>query len=121
MHFRFALPLLLLASPALAVDFSQPLINPEDGKPFCDTVLKEGEECAPDKILTLGRLAKIALYFNDQSTDGEMKYKRGELAQSLTGATDVKLKKEEREMIKAMIGKALPTLYTKPVWDLLDK
>lgn len=121
MRLRFVL-LLLASSPAGALDFSQPLLNPEDGnKPFCDVAPKEGENCPADKIVTMGRLAKASLYSPDQQADGDTKYKRAELAQSLTGVADVKLMKEQREMIKTQIGKLWPPAYVKAAWDVLDK
>lgn len=121
MRFRFILPLLLFVSPAYAVDFSQPVLGEED-KPICMEATKD--ECPADKIATLGRLVRQALYasFQDeQNLSGEDKYKRAEIAQAITGASDVKLKLEDRALIKKLVGKLYGPMIVFAVWNMLEK
>lgn len=124
MRLCYVLPvLMLLATPAYAIDFSQPVIG-DDGKPMCQEAVKDGEPCAPDRIATLGRVVKIALYASfpdEQSLSGEDKYKRAEIAQAITGASDVKLKQSDRELVKKLVGKLYGPLVVYAVWNMLEQ
>lgn len=118
----FALSFSLLAFPAHAVDFTQPLLT-EDGKPMCMEQIKETETCPADKSATLGRIARFALNFTypDEKIEGEEKFKRWEISQALTGAGDVKIKIEDRALLKKLIGKLYPPNVVGPTWSMLEK
>ncbi len=121
MNFRFALPFLLLASPAYAVDFSQPILD--EGKPLCMEETKGGE-CPPEKIATLGRVIRQALYASypdEASLSGEDKYKRAEIAQAIAGAGDVKIKLEDRVLIKKLVGRFYNPMVVFHTWNMLEK
>ncbi len=123
MHLRYVLPFLFLASPAFAVDFSQPILN-EEGRPVCQDEIKNNETCPADRIATLGRIVKIALmtsYPDEQNLSGEEKYKRAEIAQSITGSGDVKLKLEDRVLIKKLVGKLYGPMVVFAAWNMLEK
>lgn len=113
---------LTLSTSALALDFSQPVLD-LDGKPFCQDMVGKDGECAPDKAWTLARLARAALnaqFPDEQNLSVEEKYKRGKLAQSLTGTGDMKLKSEDVALLKKMIGRAFPPSMMTAAWDLLE-
>ena len=120
-RYIWLLALLLLAAPANAVDFSKVVMD-DEGKPICMEAVREGE-CPPDKIATLGRVVRIALYTtfpDEQNLSGEEKYKRGELAQGLAGAGDTKVKLEDLLVMKKVVGKLYGPGVVKPAWDLLE-
>lgn len=123
MRSRFALALMfaVLATPALAIDFSKPLVD-EAGKPVCATQLKEGEDCPAGKTFTLAIVARNALYASyedEKNLSGDEKFKRAELAQTIT-AGDVKLKVEDVALVKKLIGKMYGPVVVYQAWRELD-
>lgn len=127
---RYILPLLAtMTVPAAAVDFSQPILD-QEGKATCREVQTRDEktgkflDCPADQIATLGLYARNALYAqfpDEQNLAGEEKSKRGALAQSLVGVTEVKLKVEDLALIKKLIGKAYGPLIVFQAWNMLEK
>lgn len=118
---RAFLLLVLLAAPAHAADFSRIILDVE-GTPMriCVEVKPRisPPECVRDAELTLARAARNALDMNDPIT-GDEKYKRGELAQTLTG--EVKLKPEDATLLKAQIGKMFSPHVVFQAWQELNK
>ena len=121
---------LLSATPALAVDFSQPILDPS-GKP--------GEQCAdPAKhtgctTITLGSVSSMALFTElpsdrDARTGAanlspEQKARNASLGLRIVSAKpgeDVKLDSAEVTDLKARIGAAYPPLTVYRAWMLLD-
>lgn len=130
MQLRYVLPLLaMMIAPAGATDFSQPILD-QEGKPACREAPPRDEktgkflDCPTEQIATLGWYARNALYASfpdEQNLPGDDKSKRGALAQSLVGATEVKLKVEDLALIKKLIGKAYGPLIVYQAWAMLEK
>lgn len=124
MKFFTAITLVTFATPALALDISQPLMS-DEGKPYCTQELKtEDAVCPTDKVYTLGRALRVALhstYGDEQNLSGDDKAKRGEIAQGLVGATEVKLKVEDLALVKKLTGKAFPPGMVYAIWKMLEK
>ena len=108
---------LLAVSPALAIDFNQPI---RDGK---------GDEVkAGDKTATLGSICETALTssYRDEvdaqtgkeTITGEEKYRRWKLASRLHG--NVNLSPEDLALVKKFVGKAFTPQIVGPAWDMLD-
>lgn len=121
MRLVLLMPLLLIATPALAVDFGKTFMG-DDGKPVCTIEMKDGADCPVDKIFTLRMAARNALHFTykDETLTDEEKFKRGELAQSLVGANELKLKAEDIVIIKKLIAKMYGPLIIFQAWNALD-
>jgi len=120
MRVTIAAVLLCVSSSAFAVDFTKPILD-IDGKPVCQA---EADPCPADKVMTLARVARIALganYPDEQNLAGDEKYKRGELAQSLVGVGDIKLKSEDRALIKKLIGKLFNPTVVYSAWNMLEQ
>lgn len=110
---------LLAASPAMAIDFTQP-IKAQDG-----TVPKSDSGSVP----TLGKICEDALIASykdeiDPTTGKEIitpeeKYRRWKLAQKLHG-DNVKLSPEDLALIKKLVGKAYGPLIVGQAWTMLD-
>lgn len=130
MRLRYVLPLLtLMTAPGMATDWTQPVLD-QDGKPACREALlrddKTGKplDCPREQIATLGWYARTALnatFPDETNLSGDDKAKRGGLAQSLVGATEVKLKVEDLALIKKLIGKAYGPLVVYQAWEMLEK
>jgi hypothetical protein len=107
--------ILATLTPASAADFSKPLID-ADGKPMCIVQTKEDEDCPAGQAATLGRVVRAALYAqfpDEQNLSLDEKLKRGDLAQAITGAGEIKLKAEDIALMKKAVGKAYGPLV---VW-----
>lgn len=112
---------LIVATPALATDFSRP-IRDVDGKPICMAAqAKDTDACPDDQLATLSKVVRAALYApvaKEQGMSDEMllnhKLRLGDLAQSIAAGGDVKLKSEDIVLIK----KAVSSSFTSPlmVW-----
>lgn len=114
--------LIVLSPPAAAVDFSKVFTDTE-GKPICTRELKPEQVCPDDGFFTLRLAARNALngvYQDEQNLSGDEKYKRGEIAQSILSAGEVKLKVEDIALIKRLIGKAYPPPIVFQAWRELD-
>lgn len=111
----FAAAIAAFTAPAMALDFSKPLMD-ADGKPICVVQVAEGATCPDGSAATLGRVVRAALYAqfpDEQNLSLDDKLKRGDLAQAITGAGDIKLKAEDIALIKKVVGKAYGPLI---VW-----
>lgn len=123
MRLVLLMPLLLLATPALAIDFSKPFVG-DDGKPVCVIEMKDGTECPADKVFTLRMAARNALHFTYQdepNLNGDEKYKRAEIAQGLVGSGDIKLKAEDIVIIKKVLAKMYGPLIVYQAWNALEQ
>jgi hypothetical protein len=72
---------------------------------------------------TLGSAAVRALvisYEDERNLSPEEKFKRGELATRIHGATSLSLKAEDVTLLKKLIGKAYGPLIVFRAWPLLD-
>jgi hypothetical protein len=72
---------------------------------------------------TLGGAAVRALvisYEDERNLSPEEKFKRGELATRIHGATSLSLKSEDITLLKKLIGKAYGPLIVFRAWPLLD-
>ncbi len=79
-----------------------------------------GDAKAP---FTLGAAAVRALvisYEDERNLSPEEKFKRGELATRIYGATSLSLKAEDVTLLKRLIGKAYGPLIVFRAWPLLD-
>lgn len=113
------LVLMLVSSPAFAIDFTQVLTN-LDGSPV---VAQEGK---PEP--TLGAICEQALLatFADErdatgkeTIEGKEKFERWKLAAKVHGK-DVSLSAEELSLIKKLVGKAYGPLIVGQAWTMLD-
>jgi hypothetical protein len=114
----FATLIAAFSSPALAIDFRAAVAD-DDGKPICFEEKKDGG-CA--KELTVGLAVRKALDApsNQQGVSPAEKDRRGELTQSLIGASEPKLLDADVKMIKDAVGNAyVPSLVHK-LWQMLD-
>lgn len=102
----------VLAAPASAIDFSQPL-KQVDGKEFSDHA-------------TLGLVCETALTADypdegSQSERSKEKFRRYLLAVRIHGTpVNPDLSVEDLALIKALVGKAYPANIMGPAWTLLD-
>lgn len=119
MRSLFVSMLMLISAPAWAIDFTA-VLKDDDGKPMCVSADKDGI-CI--RQFTLGIAVRNALDApaNQQSLSPEEKDRRGELSQSLIGATDTKLLDSDIKTIKTAIGNAYPPSIVHKVWKLLDE
>lgn len=106
--------MILTASPALAVDFSKPVLD-MTGKPYL------AEDGKTPK--TLGQFCEDALVadFPDErgKVEGAEKFKRWQLAVKIRdGAKD--LTAEETATVKALVGKGYAPAVVGPIWQALD-
>lgn len=116
---RFALLCLCaFATPAVAADF-RTVITDDDGKPMCWVAEKDGN-CL--RQFTLGQAVRNAFdaQANQSGVSAEEKNRRGELGQSLIGATQPKLLDSDVATIKTAIGNAYPPSIVHKIWKLLD-
>lgn len=111
--------LLLMATPACAIDFTQPIKNLDGTTP--ETKDKE-------KAPTLGSISESALvsaYRDEVDAQGketitpEDKYNRWKLATKVHGK-DVVLSPEDLALLKKLIGKAFSPLIVGQAWSMLD-
>lgn len=105
---------LLLSTPALAIDFSKPIIG-LDGKAVVDEKTKQP--------ITLGVVSTQALVssYPDEKIDGVEKLKRGQLAlKILDSKGDVTLTAEEVALLKNVIAKGFGPLVVSRAWPMLD-
>ena len=106
---------LLSASPALALDFTQPLTT-LSGQPFTD----------PDSkvTITLATIAENALlqaYPDEQNLSGEEKLKRYTLARKIEdNKQKAELSAEEIALLKKLIAKLYNPLILGQSWKMLD-
>lgn len=110
---------LLMLSPARAIDFTQPILNPDGSAPE----VKEGQ-----KAPTLGSISESALsaQYRDEvdaqgkeTISGQEKYDRWKLATKVHGK-DVTLSPEDLALLKRLIGKAYTSVIVGPAWSMLD-
>jgi hypothetical protein len=103
---------LLATTPALAIDFSQP-IGSETGEAM------KGPDNAP---ITLGQIAARAVFAvkPDDKIDDMTKFRRGMLGTKLYQGGEIPLSAEEVAMVKAAIAAAFPPLIVYRAWLLLD-
>jgi hypothetical protein len=112
--------MLLAASPACAIDFTQPITD-LDGSIMA---AKPGD--APATLGTICEKALTAQYSDemDRNTGKELitpeeKYQRWKLASKLDGK-NVALSPEEITLLKKLVGKAYGPAIVGPVWTMLD-
>ena len=106
---------LLSASPAMALDFTQP-ITTLDGKPFKDPSGQVSD-------ITLAVIAENALlqaYSDETNLSGEDKIKRYALARKIEDNKKVDLSAEEIALLKKLIAKSYNPLITGQSWHMLD-
>jgi len=106
---------LLSASPAMALDFTQP-ITTLDGKPFKDPSGQVSD-------ITLAVIAENALlqaYSDETNLSGEDKIKRYTLARKIEDNKKVDLSAEEIALLKKLIAKSYNPLITGQSWHMLD-
>lgn len=118
----FLFILSFISSSAEAVDLTKVLVN-DEGKPMCMISIKDTEECPIDKVAILGKVVKTALYTmfpDEQNLSGEDKYKRAELAQSMTGAVEIKPKAEDIALMKKLVAKLYGPIIVYQAWQELD-
>jgi hypothetical protein len=99
----------------LMIDFTVAL-NDLDG-----VAISDGGEAKA--TFTLGSAAVRALvipYEDERNLSPEEKFKRGELAARIHGATTLSLRAEEITLLKKLIGKAYGPLIVFRAWPLLD-
>lgn len=99
----------LSTAPALATDFSQPILDLKD-----QPVLVQG---AP---LTLGIVAANALLADEKGLTGTQKIERFELAKKIYSGGSLELSEEERVRIKELVEKNYPPLVYARVIELLE-
>lgn len=111
--------IIMLLSPAYAIDFTQTLTN-LDGTPV---VAQEGK---PQPTLgTICEQALLATFADERDSTGKEtieakeKFDRWKLASKLNG-TDVKLSAEELALVKKLVGKAYSPLIVGQAWSMLD-
>lgn len=120
--FMIAAALIGIATPTFAADFSKQLMD-ADNKPICIGVPQESQECPDAQRATLGRVVRAALYAgfpDEQNLSLDEKLKRGDLAMTITGATDINLKAEDIALMKKVVGKAYGPLIVWAVVRELD-
>ena len=122
----FAAAVALWSMPAFAVDLSVVLKDDND-QPAQDQLAPLTDAKCGDKTgfkcLTLGAAAFHALVFNfpDENTiDGEAKFKRGLLAAKIKGKDNLDLSAEDIATIKRVIGKLYGAWIVTQSWQLLD-
>ena len=106
---------LLAASPAMAIDFTQP-ITTLDGHPFKDPSGQVSD-------ITLAVIAENALlqaYSDETNLSGEDKIKRYTLARKIEDNKKVDLSAEEIALLKKLIAKSYNPLITGQSWHMLD-
>ena len=104
----------LLATPALAIDFNQEL-KQLNGQSFTDADGKEQKT-------TLGQICEQALlasYPDEKELSGAEKFQRWQLATKVKGP-DGNLSSEDLTKLKMLIGKAFPPLVVGQAWKMLD-
>ena len=97
------------------IDFTA-VLNDLDG-----AAISDGGETK--SAFTLGSAAVRALvipYEDERNLSPEEKFKRGELAARIHGATSLSLKAEDVTLLKKLIGKAFGPLIVFRAWPLLD-
>ena len=112
-----AAALLLLAAPALAVDFETRIVEIDGSVPVDD----KGQPV----VLTVGKICINALMqpqTGDENEAGEEKIKRAVLAERIFKKEDVKLTSEETSLIKKRVNRANTSpLIVRQVWEALEK
>lgn len=101
MQFLLTAAALLWAAPALAVDFTAPLLN-EDGRPYERCVgppRPDTRDPCEKTALTLGQFVYDALNTNDTPMKPDEIVSRGTLAIKVKTARDLELSKEQRDLI----------------------
>lgn len=132
-----AIAIALLPVPAVAIDFTEVLINAE-GCPFRNlatqvttTYTIASEECkatyAPEERskpdLTLGLACYHALlvsFPDEQNVSGEEKFRRGELASAVRSAADYAPSSEEVTLLKKVVAKLYSPGVVFAVYRKLD-
>lgn len=111
------LPLALCFSiPALAVDFSQPILG-ADGKPI---MAGGGKDAQTTTLGSICASALFASYPDEQNLSGEDKVKRAALAMKLYNGGEVSLSAEETALVKRLVAKAYAPLVVYRSWSMLD-
>jgi hypothetical protein len=113
-----AIAVSLFATPASAIDFTAPLINP-DGVPYKKCVKPDPDDarqCAKDGYVdqTLGRFVADALNIVDPSVTNEGIVSRGLLALKVRDAANLDLSDKERDVIKAAVLASYAKAGTQP-------
>ena len=118
MKIKLLVALMLFATPVLAADFTQPVLD-DDGQPIC---LNLSPEKVCQSYFTLGRAVRNAFDHasNQQGVNAEEKNRRGELSQGLIGAKDPHLLDADKKTIKDAIGNAYPPSLVHKLWNMLD-
>lgn len=110
---------LTFSSPAMAIDWSAPVLSP-DGKPIADCEV-DHPDCG--KIATLGKIASTALFMqfpDEQSITGEEKFRRGALAMRIMDDKDYPLQAEDILRVKTAVAKGYSPLIVLRVWTAID-
>ena len=121
MRLALALAGALTTSPALAIDWTQP-IKDESGASIANCPDSKTPDCG--KVLTVGDAAVFALFANfpdERALSGEDKYKRAILAMKIRGSEkDFVPSAEDLAQIKTLVGKAYGGLVVLRVWQAID-
>lgn len=107
--------LLVLATPAAAIDFTKPVLG-LDGKPISDC---PAEKPACGEILTLSKAATIALTLQPNVAAGE-KFRRFRLAEKIFEAKDASLKAEEISLIKEAAAATMTPIVVGRIYEAVD-
>lgn len=118
-----ALLFCLLATPALAIDFSAKLTDSDGQSVKVCVDPRPAAECGKEVEMTLGVAVRNALYQSypdERELSGDEKFKRAELAQALVGASEIKVKAEDISLMKKLVAKLYGPLIVYRAWQLLD-
>jgi len=117
MKFIAAATLALLAVPAAAADFTQPVMS-ESGIPYIECSkadVADAGKCLSYGDLTLGHMIANALNAPAAGLKPEEIVGRGLLALKVRDAKDAELDDKERDLVKAALFAAVEKLSYKPV------
>lgn len=118
----FATAALLIAAPAFATDFTQP-ITQIGGKPFTQ---QDGKTAADITLGSTIEQALLAEYADEKDATGKSilpageKFSRWKLASKIVGNKDLTLTSEELSLIKKLVEKGYPPSIVGPVWSAID-
>lgn len=116
MNLPIAIALFLLsASPALAIDFTQP-ITTLDGHPFKDP----SGQVADVTLAVIAENALLQAYSDEANLSGEDKIKRYALARRIADNPKLELSAEDIALLKKLIAKSYNPLITGQSWKMLD-
>lgn len=111
--------LAFLATPALAADFTAPILDFDNGPASACPA----SEPACGKVLTLSDVSVASLmgvFPDERDLNGDEKVKRFALAMRVRNAKDITLTAEEISLLKRLIGKSYGPLVVGRAWPMID-